>query len=62
MGLYEGPQLREGKTFRLPNGMRVEFVGQRKLILSSGGRKVELDVRELRMFLRAAKRHWRVSA
>ncbi len=55
MGLYEGPALKEGKVFKLPNGLKVEFLGKMKLVLSRGSKQVELDVGELKMFLKGAK-------
>ena len=57
MGLFEGPEITEGKSYRLSNGVKVEFLGKMKLQLTNyKGKKVVLDVNELRMFLKGAKK------
>ena len=58
MGLFEKLEMMmEGKTFRLSNGVKVEFVGKMQLQLTNHkGKKVILDVNELRMFLKGAKK------
>ena len=47
----------EGKSFRLSNGVKVEFIGKMQLKLTNHkGKQVILDVNELRMFLKGAKK------
>ena len=64
MGLFEKlERIMEGKTFRLSNGVKVEFLGKMKLQLTNyKGKKVVLDVGELRVFLRGAKKGMGVRA
>ena len=63
MGLFEKlERVMEGKTVRLSNGVKVEFLGKMKLQLTNyKGKKVVLDVGELRMFLKGAKKDMGVS-
>ena len=64
MGLFEKlERVMEGKTVRLSNGVKVEFLGKMKLQLTNyKGKKVVLDVGELRMFLKGAKKDMGVRA
>ena len=64
MGLFEKlERIMEGKTFRLSNGVKVEFLGKMQLKLTNyKGKKVILDVGELRMFLKGAKKDMGVRA
>ena len=63
MGLFEKLEMMmEGKSFRLSNGVKVEFLGKMQLKLTNyKGKKVILDVGELRMFLKGAKKDMGVS-
>ena len=63
MGLFEKlEKIMEGKSFRLSNGVKVEFLGKMQLKLTNHkGKKVILDVGELRMFLKGAKKDMGVS-
>ena len=63
MGLFEKlERIMEGKSFRLSNGVKVEFLGKMQLKLTNyKGKKVILDVGELRMFLKGAKKDMGVS-
>ena len=58
MGLIEKlEKIMEGKSFRLSNGVKVEFIGKMQLKLTNHkGKQVILDVNELRMFLKGAKK------
>ena len=58
MGLFEKLEMMmEGKSFRLSNGVKVEFIGKMQLKLTNHkGKQVILDVNELRMFLKGAKK------
>jgi hypothetical protein len=58
MGLFEKLEIMmEGKSFRLSNGVKVEFLGKMQIKLTNyKGKKVILDVGELRVFLRGAKK------
>ena len=58
MGLIEKlEKIMEGKSFRLSNGVKVEFIGKMQLRLTNHkGKQVILDVNELRMFLKGAKK------
>ena len=64
MGLFEKlEKIMEGKSFRLSNGVKVEFLGKMQLKLTNyKGKKVILDVGELRMFLKGAKKDMGVRA
>ena len=64
MGLFEKLEvMMEGKSVRLSNGVKVEFLGKMKLQLTNyKGKKVVLDVGELRMFLKGAKKDMGVRA
>ena len=63
MGLFEKlEKIMEGKSFKLSNGVKVEFLGKMQLKLTNyKGKKVILDVGELRMFLKGAKKDMGVS-
>ena len=63
MGLYERlVKIMEGKKFTLSNGVKVEFIGKMQLKLTNyKGKSVLLDVGELRMFLKGAKKDMGVS-
>ena len=64
MGLFEKlERMMEGKSFRLSNGVKVEFLGKMQLQLTNyKGKKVILDVGELRQFLKGAKKDMGVRA
>ena len=64
MGLFEKlERIMEGKSFRLSNGVKVEFLGKMQLKLTNyKGKKVILDVGELRQFLKGAKKDMGVRA
>ena len=64
MGLFEKlEKIMEGKTFRLSNGVKVEFLGKMQLKLTNyKGKKVILDVGELRQFLKGVKKDMGVRA
>ena len=64
MGLIEKlEKIMEGKSFRLSNGVKVEFIGKMQLKLTNHkGIQVILDVNELRMFLKGANKEMGATA